>query len=53
MVVIHKPNGSTGIESVTAPRTTDGKKYDLSGREITTPTKGTIYIENGKKHIQQ
>lgn len=53
MVVIHKPNGSTGIESVTAPRPTDGKKYDLSGREITTPTKGTIYIEDGKKHIQQ
>lgn len=53
MVVIHKPNGSTGIESVTAPRPTDGKKYDLSGREITTPTKGIIYIENGKKHIQQ
>lgn len=62
MVVIHTPeagpinNGldsSTGIGSITAPRPTDGKKYDLSGREITTPIKGTVYIENGKKHIQQ
>lgn len=62
MVVIHTPeagpinNGlgsSTGIESITTPRPTNGKKYDLSGREITTPVKGTVYIENGKKHIQQ
>lgn len=62
MVVIHTPeagpinNGlgsSTGIESITTPRPSDGKKYDLSGREITTPTKGTVYIENGKKHIKK
>lgn len=62
MVIIHTPeagpisNGlgsSTGIESITAPCPADGKKYDLSGREITTPIKGTVYIENGKKHIQK
>jgi len=59
MVIIHTPeagpinNGLTGIEGITAPRPTDGKKYDLSGREITTPVKGTVYIENGKKHLCQ
>ncbi len=53
MVLIHKPDSSTGIENITTSSPTDGKKYDLSGREITTPTKGMIFIENGKKHIKQ
>jgi hypothetical protein len=25
--------------------------YDLQGRKVTTPVKGSIYIQNGKKHI--
>lgn len=61
MVVIHTPEAGginnglnpTGIESITTPRPTNDKKYDLSGREITMPIRGTVYIENGKKLIKQ
>lgn len=53
MVVIHKPDSSTGIAGITTTTPADGKMYDLSGREIASPAKGTVYIENGKKHIKQ
>ena len=30
---------------------TNGDIYDLMGRKVTTPQKGNIYIQNGKKFI--
>ena len=30
---------------------TNGDIYDLMGRKVTTPQKGSIYIQNGKKYI--
>ena len=29
----------------------DDKKYDLNGREIRNPLPGTVYIQNGEKHV--
>jgi len=39
-----------GIESVVGKQTSNGNIYDLSGRRITTPTRG-IYIKDGKKIV--
>lgn len=39
----------SGIEVPTT--TTKSERYDLSGRRLTQPTHGQLYIENGKKHI--
>ena len=42
---------ATGIEETEIVNTlNDGKFYDLSGREVTNPTKG-VYIVNGKKVV--
>ena len=41
---------STGIKSVGVDTSTNGRIYDLSGREVAHPAKG-IYIKNGKKYI--
>ena len=38
----------TSIHEVTTPRTPSDVYHDLTGRRVTTPTKG-IYIHNGKK----
>lgn len=48
------PNGQSGIYDVVkdAPAT-DGKIYDLMGREISEPRKGEIYIKNGQKFIER
>ena len=46
---VQKP--SSGIESVGADAKTPGKLYDLTGREIRNPQRGTIYIRDGEKHI--
>ena len=32
-------------------RIVDNKMYDLNGREIRNPLPGTVYIQNGEKHI--
>ena len=42
---------TTGIESIGADAKTPGKLYDLMGREIRNPQRGTIYIQDGEKHI--
>ena len=49
-VIYGKP---PAIESVSIPvdHTSDGRMYDLMGREIRNPLPGTIYIRNGEKHI--
>ena len=39
-----------GIEQTLSPTPTDSHIYDLSGRRVSTPTRG-IYIKNGKKII--
>ncbi len=48
-------NGTVGISTIT---TDNGCKdantiYDMSGRKVTLPIKGSIYIKGGKKHIAQ
>lgn len=43
---------TTGIEILEAPQSiNDAVLYDLYGRKVTTPVKGSIYISNGKKVI--
>ncbi|MCD8265578.1 MAG: family 43 glycosylhydrolase [Prevotellaceae bacterium] len=49
--------GGTDVEDVwAAPKTHSGRytegTYDLSGRRITKPVKGGVYIENGKKIVK-
>lgn len=39
-----QPTGMLDVKS------SDGKLYDLQGREVTEPAKG-LYIKNGKKYI--
>jgi hypothetical protein len=41
----------TGIANVRTADKTDGKIYDLSGREVRQPARG-IYIQNGRKFIK-
>lgn len=42
---------TTGIQTITPAKTTDSTIYDLSGRRVVAPTKGGVYIQNGKKVI--
>ncbi len=42
---------ATGIEAVEEVETDDASVYDLSGRKVLAPTKGGIYVKNGKKYI--
>ena len=46
---VQKP--SSGIESVGAAPKESDKLYDLTGREIRNPQRGTIYIQDGEKRI--
>lgn len=47
------PDGKfTGITEVAAPRS-DGAFYDLSGRRVTNPLSGGIYIKDGRKIIKK
>lgn len=42
----------SGVKVITSPEhKSDGKTYDLSGKEIVNPESGTIYIQNRKKLI--
>lgn len=41
---------NTAVKSIVAPNATNTAIYDLSGRQVTNPTKG-IYIMQGKKQI--
>ncbi len=42
---------TTGITNVNAAVKGDGYIYDLSGRRVSAPTKGGVYIKDGKKVI--
>ena len=50
---------SVGVEEIPAEQPSDGvqakpednKMYDLNGREIRNPLPGTVYIQNGEKHV--
>ena len=41
---------TTGVNDVESIEDTDGKFFDLQGRQVSKPTKG-LYISNGKKYI--
>ncbi len=41
----------SGIEAVEAAKADNAPIYDLSGRKVTNPAKGGIYVKNGKKII--
>ncbi len=43
--------GGTHEFQVSAPNTSDSRKYDLMGREIKEPAPGTVYIQGGRKLI--
>lgn len=50
------PDGHfTGIENTAVVTRTEenGKTYDISGREVSTPQRGTIVIRNGKKFVKR
>lgn len=53
-ILVRKPNGTTSIENVDAEvigqQTT--ATYDLQGRNVVNPTKGAVYIVNGKKVVK-
>ena len=43
-------NETTGVNAAKSVEATDGKVFDLQGRQVSKPTKG-LYISNGKKYI--
>lgn len=43
---------NTAIQSIAAPNAANTTIYDLSGRQVTNPTKG-IYIKQGKKYVKE
>lgn len=43
---------ATGINGINAAKSVNGRIYDLSGRQISTPVKGQVYIQNGKKYVK-
>ncbi len=53
-ILVRKPNGTTSIENVDTEaigqQTT--ATYDLQGRSVVNPTKGAVYIVNGKKVVK-
>ncbi|MBO5677648.1 MAG: hypothetical protein J6S02_05895 [Bacteroidaceae bacterium] len=53
-VIIREPNGGTTvIEGIEAEGAQVEATYDLQGRSVVNPTKGSIYIVNGKKVIKK
>ena len=42
-----------GIESNIVDNNSDGRMYDLMGREIREPQRGTVYIQDGRKKVQR
>ena len=43
----------SGIECLTSEDTTSASMFNLQGQKVTTPTKGKIYIQNGKKFLMK
>lgn len=52
-VIIREPNGTTAIEDAVIDAVQDRVVYDLQGRRVMNPTKGGVYIVNGKKVIKK
>ena len=45
--------GVTAVESVKTTSEAEAPIYDLSGRRVTKPVAGQIYVQNGKKFLQR
>ena len=45
--------GVTAVESVKTAYEAEAPIYDLSGRRVTKPVAGQIYVQNGKKFLQR
>ena len=45
--------GVTAVESVKTASESEAPIYDLSGRRVTKPVAGQIYVQNGKKFLQR
>ena len=45
--------GVTAVESVKTASEAEAPIYDLSGRRVTKPVAGQIYVQNGKKFMQR
>lgn len=45
--------GVTAVESVKTASEAEAPIYDLSGRRVTKPVAGQIYVQNGKKFLQR
>ena len=45
--------GVTAVESVKTSSEAEAPIYDLSGRRVTKPVAGQIYVQNGKKFLQR
>lgn len=52
-VIIREPNGTTAIEDAVIDAVQGNVVYDLQGRRVMNPTKGGVYIVNGKKIIKK
>ncbi len=42
-----------GVDEINSSRVDDGRMYDLSGREIREPQRGTVYIQGGRKMVKR
>lgn len=51
-LLFHFGDEATGIGSIETGITTEGAYFDLSGRRVMHPVKGSLYICNGKKVIR-
>lgn len=51
-LLFHFGDEETGIGSIETGKTTEGAYFDLSGRRVMHPVKGSLYICNGKKVIR-
>ena len=46
-------NKHSGVETITTGLPADGRMYDLMGREIREPRRGTVYIQDGRKKVKR
>lgn len=49
--IIFDSGATAGLDSVGADGLQDSRMYDLTGREIRNPEKGTVYIQGGRKYV--
>ena len=50
--ILPEKNVATSISDISEIESTDNNWYDLSGRRVNMPTKGGIYIQNGRKILK-